>query len=188
METFASFPVDFLADNNNNTALNEEDPYFSLSQFDFELQQQAQAALQQQESWQDFDKYLSLDTDNSNQLLMNQPMLMNNTFNDPSLLYAPLNEIIPTQQNYLKKSTMDNHVVKQEYETPESLPYSPPAVQQDNLPNDDPNAASTTSNQSPKLTNTTTPSMNTSSTPIVTPPNDSIDFLNWTNLEQGKQT
>ncbi|KAG0761186.1 hypothetical protein G6F60_007757 [Rhizopus arrhizus] len=187
METFAPFPVDFLADNNNNnTALNEEDPYFSLSQFDFELQQQAQAALQQQESWQDFDKYLSLDTDNSNQLLMNQPMLMNTTFNDPSLLYAPLNEIIPTQQNYLKKSTVDNHVVKQEYETPESLPYSPPVVQQDNLPNDDPNAASTTSNQSPKLTNTTTPSMNTSSTPIVTPPNDSIDFLNWTNLEQGK--
>ncbi|KAG1468815.1 hypothetical protein G6F56_003618 [Rhizopus delemar] len=135
METFTPFPVDFITD---NTLLNEDDPYFSLSQFDFELQQQAQAALQQ-ESWQDFDKYLSLETN------FNAPMMDSTSFNDPSLIYAPLN--LPE-----KKEEWPNDV-KQEYGTPESIPYSP-LLQQD--------AKNVNLNQSPKLAQST-PTLNWSS-------------------------
>ena len=174
METFASFPVDFLTENNT---LNDDDPYFSLSQFDFELQQQAQAALQQ-DSWQDFDKYLSLD---SNQLInqQQQQQQQQQLFNDPNLFYAPLNEIIPMDQkaaidqpNPLNDDWKKN--IKQECNTPESLPFSP-------LQQQDENTTSSTdpTNQSPKLTtDSTTPSTaTTTATPTIAPPN--IDFMGW---------
>jgi hypothetical protein len=115
METFAPLPVDL-----NN--LLEEDPYFSLSQFDLELQQQAQAALLQ-ENWQDFDKYLPID----NQLLNNvqaQPIFMNDT----SLLYQQSQlSPIPSPTPVNETPALDNNKqVKQEYASPESLPHSPP--------------------------------------------------------------
>ncbi|RCI01011.1 hypothetical protein CU097_015208 [Rhizopus azygosporus] len=171
METFTPFPVDFLTENNT---LNDDDPYFSLSQFDFELQQQAQAALQQ-DSWQDFDKYLSLD---SNQLINQQQQQQQQLFNDPNLFYAPLNEIMPMDQkaaidqpNPLNDDWKEN--IKQEYNTPESLPFSP--LQQDE------NTTSSTdpTNQSPKLTtDSTTPSTaTTTATSTIAPPN--IDFMGW---------
>lgn len=49
-----------LNSSNNNNNNNEEHPsYLSLSQFDVELQQQAQLAMQQEmEAWQDFENYL----------------------------------------------------------------------------------------------------------------------------------
>ncbi|KAI9263720.1 hypothetical protein BY458DRAFT_491172 [Sporodiniella umbellata] len=150
METFAPFPVDFITD---NTLLNEDDPYFSLSQFDFELQQQAQAALQQ-ESWQDFDKYLSLETD------FNAPMMDSASFNDPSLLYAPLN--LPE-----KKEDWPNNI-KQEYGTPESIPYSPPLQQE------------TSTNQSPKLPHST-PTLNWSSEPQGKVPIQRLKQMNTVN-------
>ncbi|KAI8888858.1 hypothetical protein K501DRAFT_329497 [Backusella circina FSU 941] len=154
MEAFAPLPVDLFADN----TLMDDDPYFSLSQFDLELQQQAQAALQQ-ESWQDFDKYLPIDNQLFDSNIRNeqaQPIFMNGAidYTDPSLLYEPLVEITPPQQpqsqqhplqkqyqqqqqlssepivrkqSYPKEwAQQPNVIIKQEYASPESLPYSPP--------------------------------------------------------------
>lgn len=105
METFAPLF--------NEGAMFDEDPYFSLSQFDIEIQQQAQAALLPQEAWQDFDKYLPM-----NQLFQQeeaQPIFMNNHYTE-TLLYEPLQD---------KKEWS----VKHEYASPESLPESPPLLQ-----------------------------------------------------------
>ncbi|KAI8982689.1 helix-loop-helix DNA-binding domain-containing protein [Pilobolus umbonatus] len=81
----------------NEGAIFDEDPYFSLSQFDIELQQQAQAALLPQEAWHDFDKYLPAFEES-------QPIFMN----DYAIVYE------------------DKKQVQHEYASPESLPESPP--------------------------------------------------------------
>ncbi|KAL7316866.1 hypothetical protein PS15m_003301 [Mucor circinelloides] len=211
MEAFAPLPVDLFADPNN---ILDDDPstYFSLSQFDLELQQQAQAALFQQDSWQDFDKYLPID----NQLFLNnniarneqaQPIFSQNTATnannyhqqDPSLFYEPLDGLLPppsTQPTskppaYDNSQQWDNSVnIKQEYASPESLPYSPPSS---NLPTQQSSvtttaAATSTATDMPVFQNqTTTPSSTTSpmtdnkdspkSSNLTTP---AIDFMSWT--------
>jgi hypothetical protein len=192
MEAFAPLPVDLFADN----TLLDDDPYFSLSQFDLELQQQAQAALQQ-ESWQDFDKYLPIDNQLFDSNVRNdeaQPIFMNGAidYTDPSLLYEPIVEITPPQQplpqqqqlasepimrkeSYSKEWTQQPNIsIKQEYASPESLPYSPPqpianlSSPQTNAqqPIQDVAALQTPSptldfdqTVSPKATNTTTPAL-----------------------------
>jgi hypothetical protein len=224
MEAFAPLPVDLFADN----TLLDDDPYFSLSQFDLELQQQAQAALQQ-ESWQDFDKYLPIDNQLFDSNIKNdeaQPIFMNGAmdYTDPSLLYEPLVEITPPQQpfpqqpqqqqpqqqqpqpqqqqqqlqqqqlqqqqlqqqqlasepimrkeSYSKEWTQQPNIsIKQEYASPESLPYSPPQPIA-NLSSPQTNAQQPIQNVaalqtpsptldfdqtvSPKATNTTTPAL-----------------------------
>ncbi|GAA5798882.1 hypothetical protein HPULCUR_004289 [Helicostylum pulchrum] len=185
METFAPYPLDLFS-NDNTGGLNDEDTsnYFSLSQFDLELQQQAQAALQQ-DSWQDFDRYLPIDNQlfggNSN-LMRNeqaQPIFMSNSiYNDPTLLYEPLADLLPTQQ---QKSMFDNNsTVKNEYASPESLPYSPPqnltlspndlAQQQPLFQPTSPLSSSSSSQDKhlPLKSNTT-----------ITNPPPSLDFMNW---------
>jgi hypothetical protein len=58
MEAFASLPQD-LTDRSLNNDDRHPQSYLSLSQFDIELQQQAQLAMQQEiEAWQDFENYL----------------------------------------------------------------------------------------------------------------------------------
>ncbi|KAG1119409.1 hypothetical protein G6F42_012982 [Rhizopus arrhizus] len=211
MEAFAPLPADLFADPNN---ILDDDPstYFSLSQFDLELQQQAQAALLQQDSWQDFDKYLPID----NQLFLNnniarneqaQPIFNQNTAanannyhqQDPSLFYEPLAGLLPppsTQPTskppaYDNSQQWDNSVnIKQEYASPESLPYSPPSS---NLPTQQSSVATTaaatsTATDMPVFqTQTTTPSSTTSpmtdnkespkNSNLTTP---AIDFMSWT--------
>ncbi|KAK4520426.1 uncharacterized protein ATC70_008561 [Mucor velutinosus] len=166
MEAFAPLPVDLFADTNN---ILDDDPstYFSLSQFDLELQQQAQAALLQQDSWQDFDKYLPID----NQLFLNsstarneqaQPIFNqsavsnanNHQLQDPSLFYEPLTGILPPQSTkppaYDNSQQWDNSVnIKLEYASPESLPYSPPSS---NLPSQQISVATSTANASATAT------------------------------------
>ncbi|CEP14595.1 hypothetical protein [Parasitella parasitica] len=152
MEAFAPLPVDLFADPDN---LLEDDPsnYFSLSQFDLELQQQAQAALLQQDSWQDFDKYLPMDNqsflNNATRNPQAEPIFSQNTFinpnsfqqQDPSLLYEPLSGLLPPQSTQIPSTKppaydsaqqwdINNSGIKQEYASPESLPYSPPPNQQ----------------------------------------------------------
>lgn len=58
MEAFSSLPA--ATQHKLSTSNNDEDAsYLSLSQFDVELQQQAQLAMQQEiEAWQDFENYL----------------------------------------------------------------------------------------------------------------------------------
>ncbi|KAL9554380.1 hypothetical protein MBANPS3_002825 [Mucor bainieri] len=215
MEAFAPLPVDLFADPNN---ILDDDPstYFSLSQFDLELQQQAQAALLQQDSWQDFDKYLPID----NQLFLNnstarneqaQPIFSQSTASnvntyqqqDPSLFYEPLAGILPAQstQPSTKPPAYDNSQqwdgsvnIKQEYASPESLPYSPASS---NLPPQQPSIATSTANAAtasattttdmPVFQNQATPSSTTSpmtdnkespkSSNLTTP---AIDFMSWT--------
>ncbi|KAG2233875.1 hypothetical protein INT48_005216 [Thamnidium elegans] len=187
METFAPYPLDLFSTDNTG-ALNDEDTsnYFSLSQFDLELQQQAQAALQQ-DSWQDFDKYLPIDNQlfggNSN-LMRNeqaQPIFMSNTiYNDPSLLYDPLTDLLPIttqQQKSIFDNNNNNSTVKNEYASPESLPYSPPqnitlspndlAQQQPLFQPTSPLSSSSQDKHLPLKSNTT----------ITNPP--SLDFMNW---------
>ncbi|CAO3657556.1 unnamed protein product [Mucor hiemalis] len=165
-----------------------------------ELQQQAQAALLEQDSWQDFDKYLPMDTQlfsNNNQA---QPIFMNNNttaapFNDTTtLLYEPLSDLMPVQQQQQQQQQQkvfdvnpstnnnwnnnnNNVIIKNEYASPESLPYSspqnlslspnPPHAQQPEL-----NPPPTTSPQTEKKVSPKNPTM--------TPP--SLDFLNWNNI------
>lgn len=192
MEAFAPLPIDLFADSNT---LLEDDPntYFSLSQFDLELQQQAQAALLQQESWQDFDKYLPLEFNDTQA----QPIFTNNAtqqqqpifnFNDAStILYEPLSDLIPQQQHHQHQQpqpspqhqqpqpqhtspleslqsqedvifdNMSKDTIKQEYASPESMPYSPPQNLQSNMSADNTENTKITSKQ------TTSP----------------IDFMNW---------
>ncbi|GAN06243.1 hypothetical protein MAM1_0116d05723 [Mucor ambiguus] len=217
MEAFAPLPVDLFADPNN---ILDDDPstYFSLSQFDLELQQQAQAALLQQDSWQDFDKYLPID----NQLFLNnstarneqaQPIFtQSNVSNansyqqqDSSLFYEPLAGILPqsTQPTtkppaYDNSQQWDNSVnIKQEYASPESLPYSPPSSnlppQQSSIATSTVNATTaatasiaTTTTDMPVFQNQATPSSNTSpmtdnkespkNSNLTTP---AIDFMSW---------
>lgn len=172
MEAFAPLPVDLFS--TDTGALNEEDTsaYFSLSQFDLELQAQAQAALLQQDSWQDFDRYLPID----NQLFSNsineqaQPIFMNTTsYNDPSLLYEPLSNLIPQQQ---KTNLFDNYTtitsIKNEYASPESLPYSPPSLSPSQL------GQQTALFQS---SSSVTASPQTETKPL--PTNTPLDFMNW---------
>lgn len=205
MEAFAPLPVDLFADSSN---MLDDDPsnYFSLSQFDLELQQQAQAALLQQDSWQDFDKYLPID----NQLFLNnttrneqaEPIFNQSnaisSFNqqDPSLLYEPLAGLLPPQSNqnpttkppaYDNIQQWDNNNgnsinIKQEYSSPESLPYSPPSSnQQQNMAT----SSTTTSTDMPVFQNqnsssTTSPMTENKESPknstLTTP---AIDFMNW---------
>ncbi|CAO3615542.1 unnamed protein product [Mucor fragilis] len=212
MEAFAPLPVDLFADPNN---ILDDDPstYFSLSQFDLELQQQAQAALLQQDSWQDFDKYLPID----NQLFLNNSTTRNEQaqpiFNqsavsnastyqqqDASLFYEPLAGILPPQsaQPTTKPPAYDNSQqwdssvnVKQEYASPESLPYSPPSS---NMPPQQSSIAATATASTttaaatdmPVFQNQTTPSSTTTpmtdnkespkSSNLTTP---AIDFMSW---------
>lgn len=212
MEAFAPLPVDLFADPNN---ILDDDPstYFSLSQFDLELQQQAQAALLQQDSWQDFDKYLPID----NQLFLNNSTARNEQaqpiFNqsavsnastyqqqDASLFYEPLAGILPPQsaQPTTKPPAYDNSQqwdssvnVKQEYASPESLPYSPPSS---NMPPQQSSIAATATASTttaaatdmPVFQNQTTPSSTTTpmtdnkespkSSNLTTP---AIDFMSW---------
>jgi hypothetical protein len=237
MEAFAPLPVELFSTDTNG--LNEEDPstYFSLSQFDLELQQQAHAALLQQESWQDFDKYLPMD----NQLFNNnsitneqaQPMFnMNNSaFNSNSntLLYE-LNDLLSStqqqqqQQNQRQQKPIfdtstnitaatsvsnwnNNITIKNEFASPESLPYSPPQNMQSNLslspsPNQQQQQqqhqpemplfqSTTASTSSPSITtacttNTTSPITEIKASPknvntATTTSTPSLDFINWNN-------
>jgi hypothetical protein len=200
MEVFAPLPVDIFAD---SSAILDEDSsnYFSLSQFDLELQQQAQAALLQQDSWQDFDKYLPLDNQlfNNTVTLRNdqqaQPIFMNNNNNyntDPSLLYEPLSDLLPFQQQakplFDVNSTApnynnDNVNIKQEYASPESMPYSPPQNNQSNSPSS-PQQMPLFQQQSDS--NTASPSSETKSSPkisnLATP---ALDFMNWNSPPSG---
>lgn len=122
MEAFAPLPIDLFADTSNYLQ-QDDDPYFSLSQFDLELQQQAQAAILQQDNntnnWQDFDKYLPIDTKQHHDFAQAQPIFMNNsqpifnTFNNNTLFYEP----IAFQQLINEKPK-----VKEEYSSPESVP------------------------------------------------------------------
>lgn len=209
MEAFAPLPVDLFADPN---ALLDDDPstYFSLSQFDLELQQQAQAALFQQDSWQDFDKYLPLDNQlfNNTATLRNdqqaQPIFMNNNNNNyntnPSLLYEPLSDLLPYQQQVKPvfdiNSTAPNWDnndginIKQEYASPESMPYSPPQNTQANLPSSPQQTASQKQDmplfQQQSNSNTASPTTETKSSPttsILTTPG--IDFTNWNSPSLG---
>ena len=205
MEAFAPLPVDLFS---NDGGLNEEDPstYFSLSQFDMELQQQAQAALLEQDSWQDFDKYLPID----NQIFSNntqaQPIFMGNTMNstfntDATLLYEPLSDLLPQQQQQQQQQQQKNFFdnmnnptivsssvgsntmpnVKNEYASPESLPYSPPQNIQSTLslsppkPDEQPVLFQTSPLTEKKLSPNPSNSVTTS-----------IDFLNWNTSSQGQ--
>jgi hypothetical protein len=203
MEAYPPLPVDLFA---GSSAVLDDDPstYFSLSQFDLELQQQAQAALLQQDSWQDFDKYLPLD----NQLFNNgtlrndqqaQPIFMNNNNNyntEPSLLYEPLSDLLPFQQQakplFDVNSTAPNWDnnndtvnIKQEYASPESMPYSPPENIQSHLPS----SPQQTANQMPlfqQQSNLASPPSETKTSPkasnLATP---ALDFMNWNSPPSG---
>ncbi|RCI05298.1 hypothetical protein CU098_010773 [Rhizopus stolonifer] len=190
MEAFAPIPVDLFADSN---AILDEDQsnYFSLSQFDLELQQQAQAALLQQDSWQDFDKYLPMDNQlfNTNNLRNQeaQPIFMNNTnsnFNsDPTLLYEPLADLLPQQQfkpifdaNATNLDNNNNVNIKQEYASPESLPYSPPQSMQ---PNPSLSPATNQQQNDVPLFQPTTERKSPKSAPVVTTTTPALDFTNW---------
>ncbi|KAI8969262.1 hypothetical protein BDF20DRAFT_991056 [Mycotypha africana] len=234
MEAFAPLPINLFADSDqsngggSNRINNRDDEaaaYFSLSQFDFELQQQAQAALLQQNLWQDFDKYLPMDSQPfnpmSNNLNIDTTTTMTNSsrsqnlnnnanillrsreaesifttpttatsaaastaqstnssdyFNIPSanntpLLYEPLKDLLPpnaqqpivvsqhpsvvsTNSNFIENNNIvttgnsstlppqptnwvtkeiDNSKAKQDYASPESLPYSPPQNMQSTM-------------------------------------------------------
>ncbi|KAG0171615.1 hypothetical protein DFQ28_000682 [Apophysomyces sp. BC1034] len=84
---------------------NEDDPYFSLSQFDLELQQQAQVSLQQGAAinhWQDFDKYLPIDCNPfllqpSNVQHVTPPHSNNITLTPQSIFMD--NQLFPPQSN-----------------------------------------------------------------------------------------
>ncbi|KAI8096973.1 uncharacterized protein BX664DRAFT_356267 [Halteromyces radiatus] len=110
-----------------------DDPFFSLSEFDLELQQQAQAAIQQptQELWQDFDRYLPVDCQPFiNNQSINTPI--NNTIQQPlsTKKYEPnisppydfdVTPIVPSQYK---------DIIKQEYPSPEQQTYIPSSPQQ----------------------------------------------------------
>lgn len=218
MDAFGPLPVDLFA--TDSSGLIEEDPYFSLSQFDLELQQQAQAALLQQESWQDFDKYLPMDNQlfNSNNIRNEeaQPIFnmntstFNNVNSNNNLLYEPLSDLLPlqpqpqpqpqqqTQQQQQEKTLFDNNMsnsnwnnnntnvnIKNEYASPESLPYSPPQNMQSNLPLSPPEQ------QQQQQGNTNTPTTPITATTATSSPKTieiksspenstpSLDFMNW---------
>ncbi|KAI9487376.1 MAG: hypothetical protein EXX96DRAFT_605344 [Benjaminiella poitrasii] len=199
MEAFAPLPADLFAD---SSAILEEDPsnYFSLSQFDLELQQQAQAALLQQDTWQDFDKYLPIDnqlfssiTNNRNEQA--QPIFMNNNNNNnnnndnnSTLLYDPVADLLSPQQQQQQqqqqsKVVYDNNLainsnwedtknnVKQEYASPESLPYSPP--QNNNMQANLSLSPPPSQQQDMPLFHSSSKNSN-----LTTP---SLDFMNWNN-------
>ncbi|KAI8373372.1 hypothetical protein EDC96DRAFT_499115 [Choanephora cucurbitarum] len=154
MEAFAPLSLDLFAEANGGLD-EDQSNFFSLSQFDMELQQQAQAALQQ-ESWQDFDKYLAVDNQLFNAatntarnqeaqpIFVNNDTMPGNNFNDQStMLYEPLANLLPPSQgqskalfdpNWNNNSNSENNNMnfKNEYASPESLPYSPPHNPQPN--------------------------------------------------------
>ncbi|KAG0745435.1 hypothetical protein G6F22_002742 [Rhizopus arrhizus] len=94
-----------------------------------------------------------------------------NQFNDDSLFYASLDDMMPTtqQENYINESAnntklQDNSVKQEEYTTLEDL-----SKQQENI------HPSGIKNQSPKLSDTPTASVSTPS---------NMNFINWDNLDQ----
>ncbi|KAI9354929.1 hypothetical protein BD770DRAFT_346894 [Pilaira anomala] len=196
MEAFAPYPVDLFSTDNSGVLNEEENPnYFSLSQFDLELQQQAQQALQQ-DAWQDFDRYLPIDNQlfGSN-LLRNEQAQPIFTYNDPSLLYEPLADLLPLQQQQQQKNLLfdqsNTTIIKNEYASPESLPYSSPqqqqmqSLEQQNTPLFQPTTPPSQQQQLPQLQESDQLDSPKSTQSTTNPA--SLDFTNWNNTPLDSQ-
>ncbi|CEP08383.1 hypothetical protein [Parasitella parasitica] len=127
METFSSVPA--TQHQKISTASNDENaPYLSLSQFDVELQQQAQLAMQQEiDAWQDFENYLPPISENTDcgqqefvQHYNQQQVNCGNSLNLPS---SP-NSSSASSSRWPGPSAAKD--IKLEYTSPENVAFTSP--------------------------------------------------------------